>query len=196
MGDFNGDGIPDIVTANDGLLASVQSGVPQQAGITYLAGNGDGSFQPGINIPAATTLIYSVAVGDFNGDGRSDLASGLTIFLGAAVNAPLGVTTAEPLSATAGDAALTLDVNGYGFVSGSRILWNGVPLATTALGPGTLTAPVVAGLIATREPRRSAYRPGWRGLVEFSFLHDQCSLSFRHFEHQYGGQFRRRVRLV
>ncbi len=62
VADFNGDGIPDIVTLNSGFGA-----------VEVQLGNGDGTFQfpqafyPG-NGPVA------IAVGDFNGDGRPDVA--------------------------------------------------------------------------------------------------------------------------
>jgi hypothetical protein len=54
VGDFNGDGIPDVATARSVLL-----------------GNGDGSFQPAWNLPVVGA---GVAVGDFNGDRVPDLA--------------------------------------------------------------------------------------------------------------------------
>jgi hypothetical protein len=58
VGDFNGDGIPDLAVANFSSNT-----------VSVLRGNGDGSFQPAVNYPAGTGP-GSVAVGDFNGDGR------------------------------------------------------------------------------------------------------------------------------
>jgi len=64
VGDFNGDGKLDVVVAiNSGL-----------SGTTYLAvslGNGDGTFQSPVLIPTSAT--WSMAVGDLNQDGRTDL---------------------------------------------------------------------------------------------------------------------------
>ncbi len=60
MGDFNGDGIPDLVTVG-------------YRSMSVLLGNGDGSFRPAHTL-ATDALSYSVAVGDFNGDGIQDLA--------------------------------------------------------------------------------------------------------------------------
>src|SRR5262249_13370257 len=66
-GDFNGDGCLDLATANFGT-APFDNG-----SVSVLLGNGDGSFQ------AARSFLNgfsptSVAVRDFNGDGRLDLA--------------------------------------------------------------------------------------------------------------------------
>ncbi len=62
IGDFNGDGIPDLVTANAGSNTA-----------TVFLGNGDGTFSTGPNPPLGTNPIFA-AVGDFNGDGLSDIA--------------------------------------------------------------------------------------------------------------------------
>ena len=59
-GDFNRDGKPDLVTANEVATFSV------------LLGNGDGSFQAPLTYP--TVYGQSLAVADFNGDMRDDLA--------------------------------------------------------------------------------------------------------------------------
>ena len=60
VGDFNGDGKPDLAVANYG-------------NVSVLLGNGDGSFQAAQNFVAGSAP-QSVAVGDFNGDGTPDLA--------------------------------------------------------------------------------------------------------------------------
>src|SRR5260370_28037032 len=64
VGDFNGDGRPDLVVADDGIGSYV----------SVLLGNGDGSFQAARNFPAGGYPPTSVAVGDLNGDGRLGLA--------------------------------------------------------------------------------------------------------------------------
>ncbi len=63
VGEFNGDGRPDLAVAN--------SDFPY--GVSVLLGNGDGSFQPARHF-AAGGAPSSVAVGEFNGDGLQDLA--------------------------------------------------------------------------------------------------------------------------
>jgi Bacterial Ig-like domain (group 3)/FG-GAP-like repeat/Abnormal spindle-like microcephaly-assoc'd, ASPM-SPD-2-Hydin len=62
VGDFNNDGIPDLVTANYGSNS-----------VSILLGKGNGTFQTAQNFTAGSYPI-SVAVGDFNGDGNLDVA--------------------------------------------------------------------------------------------------------------------------
>jgi hypothetical protein len=91
VGDFNGDGIPDLA------VADWYSGT-----VSVLLGKGDGAFQAAPSF-AAGSGPSSVAVGDFNGDGILDLAvasyySGVSVLLGQgdgtflpAVNYPAGI---------------------------------------------------------------------------------------------------------
>src|SRR2546427_339973 len=62
VGDFNGDGRPDLAVANSGSSA-----------VSVLLGNGDGTFQTARTFTAGSGP-QTVAVGDVNGDGRPDLA--------------------------------------------------------------------------------------------------------------------------
>lgn len=65
IGDFNGDGKQDLVITN---RCSVGSNV------SVLLGTSTGSFGAATNFPAGIAA-FSVAVGDFNADGKQDLAT-------------------------------------------------------------------------------------------------------------------------
>ena len=61
VGDFNGDGAPDLVEVFGG-------------GVLVLLSNGDGTFQTTPISYLAGIGPNPVAIGDFNGDGRPDVA--------------------------------------------------------------------------------------------------------------------------
>jgi hypothetical protein len=65
-GDFNGDGIPDVVVGQENNYSST--------GVTVYLAKGDGSFYPGVSYGASGQMGY-VAVADFNGDGKLDIAA-------------------------------------------------------------------------------------------------------------------------
>ncbi len=67
VADFNGDGKLDIAVADYGNPSAGDNG-----GVSILLGNGDGTFQAAMLISAGKNPI-SIAVGDFNNDGRKDL---------------------------------------------------------------------------------------------------------------------------
>jgi hypothetical protein len=67
VGDFNGDSKLDLAT---GYFDSVSGG-----GVSVLLGNGDGTFQTARNVALGSGVLpSSVAVGDFNRDGKLDMA--------------------------------------------------------------------------------------------------------------------------
>jgi hypothetical protein len=63
VGDFTGNGIPDLAVANGATNGTV----------SILVGKGDGSFRAPLSYPVGNSP-RAVAVGDFNGDGHLDLA--------------------------------------------------------------------------------------------------------------------------
>ncbi len=71
VGDFNGDGKPDIAVAALGCNPCDQPN--PQGDVAVLLGNGDGTFRKFVTYPGGDPVV-SVAAGDFNGDGKPDLA--------------------------------------------------------------------------------------------------------------------------
>jgi hypothetical protein len=107
VGDFNGDGRPDLVTANSG-----------GDGVSVLLGNGDGTFQAPRN-SVATGQPFAVAVGDFNRDGRPDVAVADGYFGGASALLGNGDGTFQapysvPVSDNGIGSAALGDLNGDG----------------------------------------------------------------------------------
>ena len=121
-GDFNGDGITDLVVAD---ISGNTSGI--------LLGNGDGTFHQWFAFAAGAPL----AVAEFNGDGRPDLLTasptGVTVLLGSA-SASISVTATggTPQSASVGTA--------FGMPLQVTVLNNGVPVNGATV---TFTAPTV-----------------------------------------------------
>ena len=71
LGDLNGDGNLDVVTANPSAIALVPS-------VSQFLGRADGTFGPAntVTVGVAGSEPYSVAIGDFDGDGAADMAIG------------------------------------------------------------------------------------------------------------------------
>jgi hypothetical protein len=76
-GDFNGDGKADLI------VAFSPSDPTQPGGVAVLLGKGDGTFQPPANItlpgpivqqPLGSATAAPLTAGDFNGDGKLDVA--------------------------------------------------------------------------------------------------------------------------
>src|SRR5207248_3303624 len=69
LGDLNGDGKLDIVTANGGL-----ANLGGSNDLSVLLNSGGGNFAPAVSVPSGT-LPNDVVIADFNGDGILDLAA-------------------------------------------------------------------------------------------------------------------------
>lgn len=82
--DFNGDGIADLAVADNTPL-----GLETQ--VYVLIGNGDGTYQAPVGYPVSTRS-FSLAVADFNNDGKPDLAAAIGGFGfgGAGISVMLG----------------------------------------------------------------------------------------------------------
>ncbi len=115
VADFNADGKLDMVVTNEGNPSLGYAG----SGVSVLLGDGNGSFGPANNFLAGTFPI-SVAVGDFNGDGKQDLAvanfgsANVSILLGNG-NGTFGAATNIALAAQMNPTSVAVgDFNGDG----------------------------------------------------------------------------------
>ena len=123
VGDFNGDGKLDFVVVYRGVADILDPEKSVPGSISIVLGKGDGTFQQPMNFPAGLEPL-SVAVGDFNGDGKLDLAvvnggdpsndkpGNVSIFLGKGDG-----TFQKPVNYDAGPApvfVVTADFNGDG----------------------------------------------------------------------------------
>jgi hypothetical protein len=140
VGDFNGDGKSD-------LAVNAQDGTANSSSVAILFGNGDGTFGMPNIFSEASEYAEGLVVGDFNGDGLSDLArvnsSSITIISGTAVAAskttPI-ITWADPASIVAGTALSATQLNATASVPGT---FTYTPAAGTVLAAGTQTLSVV-----------------------------------------------------
>ncbi|MGA2887460.1 MAG: FG-GAP-like repeat-containing protein [Terracidiphilus sp.] len=135
VGDFNGDGIPDLAVVNS-----------NSNNLTILLGNGDGTFKANPVSPGTGSYPVSVAVGDFNSDGKTDLAvantydSTLTILLGNG-DGTFTAAAASPQTGFSPESIAVGDFNGDGIPD--LAVANGTSDTVTILlgnGDGTFTA--------------------------------------------------------
>ena len=88
--DFNGDGNLDLVVGGRRVIGAA-------GGLTFLAGNGDGSFADGVAVEGAPRVVTSLAAADVNGDGKPDLVGTGRGFAGG------GASALAPLSSVLGE---------------------------------------------------------------------------------------------
>jgi hypothetical protein len=134
VGDFNGDGIPDLAVANE-----------FDRTVSVLLGQGDGTFKSAGNLAVGTNPV-SVAVEDLNGDGVPDLAvanQGIYPAVGESVSVLLGNGdgTFQPAQDFAAghspSAVVVADFNGDGIPD--------LAIANAAFYTGAATVSVLVG---------------------------------------------------
>jgi hypothetical protein len=137
VGDFNGDGTPDLATAN---LSS--------AGVTVLVGSGTGSFSVAAGI-ATGASPDSVAVGDFNLDGKLDLAvansgnNNVTILLNTCTPLPTATATLTGTATTTRTSTATTTRTSTATITATGTA------TTTATGTATSTTTATATATTT-----------------------------------------------
>ena len=132
MADVNGDGIPDVITADQGLWVWL--------------GKGDGTFQTGHALLTGTIEADHITVGDFNGDGHPDIAyinstqNKAGILLGDGAGSFTAVSSQQPVPAGTQNLAVgDLDSDGHlDLVTASRS--GNVMSILRGNGDGTLAA--------------------------------------------------------
>ena len=140
-GDFNGDGKLDLAVGCEGIAGSNGS-------ISILLGNGDGTFQTHTDYtPPGEGLqtVSAMALGDFNGDGKLDIAlidgdaGALFILLG---NGDGTFQFTSPAPTVGAVSMLTADVNGDGKLDLVLAQDNGEVAVLIGNGDGTFQSAV------------------------------------------------------
>ena len=133
VGDFNGDGKLDLAIADDA-----------SPNVTVLLGNGGGGFTVAPGSPLTVGgMPTSVAVGDFNGDGKLDLAIAISCCTGTVLLGDgTGRFTAAQGNQVDGRSVAVGDFNGDGrpdlaFSAGTVLLGDGTGWFTAAPDSGT-----------------------------------------------------------
>jgi hypothetical protein len=88
LGDLNGDGKLDIVTAN---LCVANCQTTSEGGFGVLLGNGDGTFQPALVYSLVSGMASAVALGDLDGDGNLDVVVSVTPVIGCFAESSIAV---------------------------------------------------------------------------------------------------------
>ena len=126
-GDFRGEGRIDLAVAGDDITDDGASG--RTGGVIMLLGNGDGTFQSGVEL-ALGTDPESLITGDFNRDGKVDLAVAVTDSSEVSVFLGNGDGTFRPATTT------SLAANASTLVAGDFNGDGNLDLAAIILGSG------------------------------------------------------------
>jgi len=152
VADFNGDGIPDMATANQG-----GGGDP----VTVLLGNGDGTFTAA-PAPSVSGTPISIVTGDFNGDGIPDLVTGNLGNSGTVLYGNGDGTFTTEVIAGLGElpgSIVTGDFNGDGIpdVAGLEVLLGQLSATATASASHISVSGAVTNLVLASYPGNTNY---------------------------------------
>ncbi|HEY4355924.1 MAG TPA: FG-GAP-like repeat-containing protein, partial [Acidobacteriaceae bacterium] len=145
-GDFNGDGVPDVAIASGGTTA-----------LDVLISNGDGTFNAKVSYPTGgVNYIAGLVVGDFNHDGKLDIAAagvGVGIYFGNGDGTFNTIPTTYSLTHAA-VSMTTGDFNGDGILD-----------IAVATGDGSTVDVLLGNGDGTFAPRISASAGGTGGAI-------------------------------
>jgi sugar lactone lactonase YvrE len=136
VGDFNGDGLPDIVAANfnDGTATIFLSSPTQTATATVTGVSPVGTGTHAVVASYPGDVLY----------GKS-LSQATNLI----VASPLALSSILPTGAVVGSGNTTITLTGTGFATTSVVMVNETGVATTYVNPTTLTAVIPAALLTT-----------------------------------------------
>ena len=133
VGDFDGDGKPDLIT---------HTTAPER--LNFYKGNGDGTFQPPVQSSPGIPYLFSSAVADLNGDGHLDLIFGtysaIYVLLGNGDGTFQQVQTYPVPNSGGINALVVADFNGDGHLD-VAVAGSNDAVVFPGNGDGTLGAP-------------------------------------------------------
>jgi hypothetical protein len=155
VADFNGDGIADLALGNASSTTANN--------MSILLGNGDGTFQTPVNYQVSSPTL--LVAGEFNGDGRTDLYTGGSLYLGATTTLGLTATGGTPQAARVGAAfgtplQVTVKDSTGNPVSGVTVTFAAPPSGASAVlsgGSAVTNASGVASVTATANSTAGSY---------------------------------------
>ena len=163
VGDFNGDGKPDVAVgagANNPNITPV-------AKISIFSGNGDGTFAAGFDVALIAGSLSSLASADLTGSGSTDLSTFGSVFLG---NLTITTATADNVLPT-GDNVIQADYPGD--ASNARSSSTNAPSVFVPQQPFSLTSnPVTVTPGASASGSFAVTSSGFTGILNLS-----CSIS-------------------
>ena len=162
-----------VTSGTPGFFMTVTGSGFQTGAVVYFNGSAAPStyVNPSlinVQVPAspALSLLTPLQVYVLNPDGGTSNAAVVTVLSSGAV-----ITGLFPASGTGGMGDFTLTVNGSGFQSGAKVLWNGTALATAGSG-SQLQATVPAALTAVPGTAQiTVQNPGAGASAAFPFVY-------------------------
>ncbi|AFZ56089.1 VCBS repeat-containing protein [Anabaena cylindrica FACHB-243] len=141
VGDFDGDGNLDLATANFDLpdLQTVPPNLNPDSDISILLGDGTGNFDAPITVAIPGTNLSAISLGDFNKDGKLDVAAGnfsssdVSVFPGTGLGAFGSAQTYSVGNTTRAIAVEDFDEDG---VPDIAIVKSGASVVSVQLGDG------------------------------------------------------------